>query len=286
MHNSDYSSLFGYTEEGNEKYNIIEKNIYSLFKPDTTFMRRHNHINYAGNMNVLAGYSLEHELTYPHPYPMIGITDNISEIYRYLVTFSPFAHLSNKSNFLYLPLMFGASMLKHGFASSGGSDSRKKCLILIDNMGDLFAPHELTYLGLSNDASCLTLVNGDKLDYENGELKFVDGYYRNKIYAQERISLIFMVFRMYAPERSLLYSLASVFIEPFFGILLFMVRNRRRYSREDFIRERAEFTTYDPFGTPHNNYNNNNQNFNKKVEDPFPEFSEKKDDNKSDDYFS
>lgn len=100
------------------------------------------------------------------------------------------------------------------------------------------------------------------------------------------VSIIFMVFRMYAPERSLLYSLASVFIEPFFGILLFMVRNRRRYSREDFMRERAEFRAYDPFGSPNANNQNTNQNVNKKQEDPFPEFSEKKDDNKSDDYFS
>ena len=103
------------------------------------------------------------------------------------------------------------------------------------------------------------------------------------------VSIVFMVFRTYAPERALLYSLASVFIDPFFGILLFMVRNKRRYSREDFMRDRAQ--TYNPYSNPFGGYNNNStqntQNTQKNVEDPFPEFSnDNKNENKSDDYFS
>jgi hypothetical protein len=99
------------------------------------------------------------------------------------------------------------------------------------------------------------------------------------------VSLIFMVFRMYAPERSLLYSLASVFIEPFFGILLFMVRNRKRHSRDEFIQHRTY--TYNPFNNPYGGFENNrnnqqNQPNQKSVEDPFPEFSDKNASSKSD----
>lgn len=190
---------FLYTSSINQQIELYVNNgiinestwLYDLVTDSSTFMRKYLDINYAGKVNVLAGYCLQPENAYPHPYPMVGITEKVSDIYRYLTTFMPFAHHTNRSNFLYLPLLFGTSMLKNNFQKSthynvDNGANRKKCLILIDNMGDLFAPHELTYLGMSNDASYLTLVNGEKLDFENGNLDSSNGYYHNPIFTKDK----------------------------------------------------------------------------------------------------
>lgn len=187
IYRSDINGMLESYMNDNSDGSDVLKSLYSLVDQKTNFMRRAVDINPCGNINVLAGYSIRKENSYPHPYPMLGIINKTSEPYRYLTTFMPFADHSNKSNFLYLPLMFGASMLLNGFGELNyynveNAKNRKKCLILVDNMGDLFAPHELTYFGMSNDASYLTLVNGERLDYESGDLELVDGYYQNKIH--------------------------------------------------------------------------------------------------------
>lgn len=179
---------------------------------ETIFMARALDMNAAGDLNILAGYSKRSTAVYPTPYPMYGLSQKLIDLYRYLAIFAPFLHHNNASHFLYLPIMFGASMLKNNYLSSTNyqlnisDETRKKVLILISNKNDTFAPHELTYFGLSNDASCITLVNGDKIDFTQGVYVKTtqtdvndntittvtgtleidsSGYYRNKIFTAD-----------------------------------------------------------------------------------------------------
>ncbi len=92
--------------------------------------------------------------------------------------------------------------------------------------------------------------------------------------------LIFTIFRMYAPERSFMYSLIAIFFDFTFPILLFMVRNNQVITFEDFLRTRNRYYNQNP-----NNYGGYNQGYNggyysnptppTNEVDPFPEFSNK-----------
>ncbi len=96
------------------------------------------------------------------------------------------------------------------------------------------------------------------------------------------VSVIFLIFRLYAPESALLFSLLSLFIDPpLFGILLFVVRKRERRSFKQY------YTVYNPYAN-YTGYGNQNSPQNKPQNsdvDPFPEFSNGKDksSNSSDD---
>jgi len=100
------------------------------------------------------------------------------------------------------------------------------------------------------------------------------------------VSVIFLVFRLYAPESALLFSLLSLFLDPpLFGILLFVVRNRERKSFKQYYNVYNPYANYNngqngnPFQSPNQNKPQNND------VDPFPEFSSGKDNSsaKSDD---
>ncbi len=92
------------------------------------------------------------------------------------------------------------------------------------------------------------------------------------------VSVIFLVFRLYAPESALLFSLLSLFLDPpLFGILLFVVRNRERRSFKQYYNVYNPYANYNngqngnPFQSPNQNKPQNND------VDPFPEFSSGKD---------
>ena len=125
----------------------------------------------------------------------------------------------------------------------------------------------------------------------NGEsLAWVILYYGSGLfdiaYIFFEVSLIFMVFRLYCPEKSFVYALLSIFIDPpMFGILLFICRNKPKHV---IIRAQPPRSNF--YGGYYGGYYGNAQrpqNFNnaeeskQKAEDPFPEFAdaEPKDDN-------
>lgn len=87
-----------------------------------------------------------------------------------------------------------------------------------------------------------------------------------------RISVYFLIFRMYCPERAFMYMIISIFIDSLFGVFLFIVRKRNPFDFNSFYR--ARYTTYNPYN---NDYNSKaySQPEGKKEEDPFPEFSDK-----------
>ena len=103
------------------------------------------------------------------------------------------------------------------------------------------------------------------------------------------VSLIFLVFRCYKPERSTLFALLSIFIEPLFGILLFAVRNNNHITIDDFLRIRAAQnqakygqwyggSNYQGGGNNYQGgqYNGYNNSAPQQEKDPFPEFSNEK----------
>ena len=94
--------------------------------------------------------------------------------------------------------------------------------------------------------------------------------------------IIFTIFRRYAPEKSFMYSLISIFFDFTFPILLFVVRNNEVMTFEDFLRTRNRYYNQNP-----NNYGGYNQGGNyynnptppTNEVDPFPEFSNKQQNN-------
>ncbi len=94
------------------------------------------------------------------------------------------------------------------------------------------------------------------------------------------VSVIFLVFRLYRPQSVMLFSLLSIFLNPpLFGILLFVVRNDQRISFKQYFRPYNN--PYNPYGNPNNPYGQPSQQPPKTQEDPFPEFSDKGNNNNS-----
>lgn len=96
------------------------------------------------------------------------------------------------------------------------------------------------------------------------------------------VSVIFLVFRLYAPESALLFSILSLFLDPpLFGILLFVVRNRPRNGFKQFYTVHNPYANFGDNGFGYRNHtpNQNNPSQNKPDKnndiDPFPEFSNK-----------
>lgn len=99
------------------------------------------------------------------------------------------------------------------------------------------------------------------------------------------ISMIFLVFRLYCPERAFIYSIISIFLSPIFGVLLFVVRNRPRHVQ--VIRQVNVYNNFNGY----NNFNNQGANQNgtsTKPENPFPEFDgeDRKSNDNNDEFFN
>ncbi len=80
-------------------------------------------------------------------------------------------------------------------------------------------------------------------------------------------TMIYFIFRKFAPERSLAYSVISVFFDFMFGILLFVIRNRKPSTYDEFLRTRVR--------SGYNTYENSYHQYGKNPEsNPFPEFDD------------
>ncbi len=94
-----------------------------------------------------------------------------------------------------------------------------------------------------------------------------------------KASLIYCIFRLYAPERAFIYMIVSILVDPLLGPILFMIRNRNKIN---YIYVRPSVYN-NPYGNPYNNpysnggygQNNNAKNAESVEDDPFPEFSNK-----------
>lgn len=132
---------------------------------------------------------------------------------------------------------------------------------------------------------------------EQTSLEWLIAYYVSFVidlaYIFFHVSLVFMVFRLYNPNRALIYAIISVFIDPAFGICLFISRNNPRYI---IVRPQPPqggyYGGYYGGGYYGGGYNNQQPYQNQKpIENPFPEFEDedaKKDNssNSSDDFFN
>jgi len=69
------------------------------------------------------------------------------------------------------------------------------------------------------------------------------------------VMLCLGLFSKYAPDRVMLFTLLSIFINPAFSIILMIIRNRKPYaSREDYYKQKMANRygqTYDPFSNPY-----------------------------------
>ena len=104
------------------------------------------------------------------------------------------------------------------------------------------------------------------------------------------VSFIFLTFRKLNPRRSILFSVLSIFVEPLFGIFLFVSRKNEPFSYEDYLKMHARSyyggSYYNgAYYGPNNNANQPNGEEKPKVEDPFPEF-ESDNKNDSDNFFN
>jgi hypothetical protein len=108
------------------------------------------------------------------------------------------------------------------------------------------------------------------------------------------VSLVFLTFRLYNPGRAFLYAILSVFIDPLFGIFLFVSRKNPRYIVVHRQPPQGGYYGGGYYGggyyngNPQNFNNNQNQNQNQKPENPFPEFGEgeNKSTDTGDDFFN
>ena len=110
------------------------------------------------------------------------------------------------------------------------------------------------------------------------------------IYIFFNVSLVFLTFRKYNPQRAFAYAILSIFIDGLFGILLFISRKNKPFSYEDYVRSQQNAyyggSFYGGgFYRPNNNQNEDTKQNSTPPEDPFPEFSENNND-KSDNFFN
>ena len=95
-----------------------------------------------------------------------------------------------------------------------------------------------------------------------------------------KATLIYYVFIAYAPERAFIYMIASILIDPLFGPILFVIRNRNKATFRVYVRPQSYGNPYgNPYSNPYSNsgygQNNNSQNAESIDDEPFPEFSNK-----------
>lgn len=101
------------------------------------------------------------------------------------------------------------------------------------------------------------------------------------------VSMIFLIFRKYNPQRAMLFSILSIFFESLFGIFLFVSRNN---DPVDFSAYRVYERRYYG-GYPGNNDNggngaSGNANGGTPAPDPFPEFDNKSGSGKDNSFYN
>lgn len=185
-HNGVTGLMFNFDKFG--KDSNLKDRLYELITPNI-FTYAPLNVCYGGNVSVATGRCRENTKNYQYPCPMIGLTYDLLSVHKYLGLLND--GFSDSSSFLYLPIMFGMSMLKdggytppllNGFSGIDhiNDDDTKKVAIIIANQADRFEHHELTYFGYNNDASYVSMIEGDRLDFENGNIIYIgSGYLAN-----------------------------------------------------------------------------------------------------------
>ncbi len=94
------------------------------------------------------------------------------------------------------------------------------------------------------------------------------------------VSLIFAIFRKYAPKNHVLFSILSIFFEFTFGFFLFAIRDKEPMTQEEYYKEMAQRRGYYVYHVNPNDMRNPYNPYNRQQpqqptqEDPFPEFSD------------
>lgn len=118
----------------------------------------------------------------------------------------------------------------------------------------------------------ITFENAFVTAWANGtSILFTVTYYVNMVVNLANIffevSMIFLIFRLYNPERATLYSFLSIFFDFLFGIFLFTLRYREPVDYAGYMRARYD-GNYGGYNTDYRRYDGDK----KEENDPFPEF--------------
>ena len=130
--------------------------------------------------------------------------------------------------------------------------------------------------------------NGQHITFENGFLNFLYNinstskvinvilyYVKFFIDLAEiifEVSMVFMIFRKYNPQRAMLFSILSIFFESLFGIFLFVSRNNDPVDYSAYrVYERRYYGGY-PGNNASGQNGGDNANVGTPADDPFPEF--------------
>ncbi len=134
---------------------------------------------YLGYCNLLADACETTCTTFqPNPFFIQELTDNVFGVAYDLSIFQPINDQHNKSNFLFLPLLWACNLLSDWAAHPESNtttekmahpkrNSKKKAVILVVNAPNHFEPGELTYLGFNNDAAELPMSESDVINFSN-----------------------------------------------------------------------------------------------------------------------
>ncbi len=157
---------------------------------ESKFIQMNPNPCYLGYCNALAMLCERNCPTYwANPYYIIELTADIQSVIHDLELFIPFDDPHNKSNFLFLPVVWAGNLLSSWTKHPSDLDQsasvkeprrseKKQVVIIIANAPDNFEPVELTYLGFNNDASEVPMFESDTAQFSNDGYVFKDGGYQ------------------------------------------------------------------------------------------------------------
>ncbi len=173
--NNNYGIMSRYGTDGMGTAGVEVLSTDSPTQNKDKFRRMNLNPCYLGYCNLLAGACEKECTTYQsNPYPIIELTDDVSSVIDKLNNFKPINDTKNKSNFLFLPVLWARNLLSDwtshpsdNNASHPKRPDKKKVVILLVNAPDNFAPGELTYLGFANDAAEISMLESDVIDFNH-----------------------------------------------------------------------------------------------------------------------
>ncbi len=157
---------------------------------ESKFIQMNPNPCYLGYCNALAMLCERNCPTYwANPYYITELTADIQSVIHDLELFIPFDDPHNKSNFLFLPVVWAGNLLSSWTKHPSDADQtasvmepkrneKNQVIIIIANAPDNFEPVELTYLGFNNDASEVPMFESDTAQFSNGGYVYKDGGYQ------------------------------------------------------------------------------------------------------------
>lgn len=140
---------------------------------------------YLGYCNVLAMLCERDCITYKsNPYFIEELSADLPAIVNDLEFYLPVKDDFNKSNFLFLPIVWAGNLLNSWTShpslndnSHPTRDKKQPIVVIIANAPDNFEPVELTYLGFDNDASEIPMYESDTILFDSGGYVKKNGKY-------------------------------------------------------------------------------------------------------------